>query len=105
MLDVLQIAPADEPQQMRQSLGRRRPRFTRTEILALNQLVNAEGEPVTVGELGHTCDMMESSIVQLIYRLRVKLGEDFNDPKLITSASFKDENGVRWKAYRFNEAE
>lgn len=105
MLDMVQTRPAADETDTLRRLMRRRTRYTRSEAVALNYLVNADGQPVTVGELARECDMMESSIIQLIYRLRTKLGEAANAPQLITSASWWDERGIFWKAWRFNEPE
>ena len=61
----------------------RRPRFTKTEAVILNELVNADGKPVTAAHLARLVDVKVSSVYAYICSIRAKLGEPAHNPQLI----------------------
>lgn len=72
-----------------------RPRFTMTEAMILNLLVNAAPQHVTIREIQHQLarfrrdkvPMMESSVKQTMVGLRAKLGERAWDPQQVVSVT------------------
>ena len=90
-----------------------RPRFTNSEILLLNRLINESPEPVFIDELrallvpfgvGYPTT---ASIKQHVTHIRAKLGEQRNHPVQIISVKERIDNpwGVPWLTvvgYRWN---
>ena len=76
---------------------RYRPRFTATEAILLNLLVNASPRHVTTEEIlrhlrrysPHGMGIMESSLKQALVQLRAKLGEKAWDPQQIVTIKHK----------------
>jgi DNA-binding response OmpR family regulator len=74
---------------------RYRPRFTTTEALILNTLVNAAPDPVSMEAIQrllqrysrHGMGIMESSVKQAMVQLRAKLGEKAYQPRQIVSVT------------------
>lgn len=70
---------------------KRRPRFTTSEAIILNALVNADGQPVALGRLRELVSAFsygyptEASVKQHVGSLRAKLGETKFHPTQILS--------------------
>jgi DNA-binding response OmpR family regulator len=77
-----------------------RPRFTTSEAVLLNTLVNADGKVVTVVELARVLKVMQSSVYSYIGSLRAKLGEPAYQPRLILT-DHPNEDNDRVTGWRF----
>jgi hypothetical protein len=78
----------------------RRPRFTRTEAVILNELVNANGQPVTATALARLTHVMRTSVGAYICSIRAKLGEPAYQPQFILTDWPSDDNDHQL-AWRF----
>jgi hypothetical protein len=86
---------------------RRRPRFTLSEAVALNVIVNAAPNPVAIGTLQEKIGLVSpfgrptrSSIAHLIGQIRAKLGEQRRNPTQLVSIrgteAYHRVIGYRW---------
>lgn len=89
----------------------RRPRLTNQEALILNMLVNADGEPVTLGAIvaniyrgQHIYNSYYKSVRQVISTLRAKLGEEAWRPTQIQTV-YAQRKGRAVLAYRWHDIE
>lgn len=89
----------------------RRPRFTASEILILNELVNRSPKPVTARRLqkllqgysSRSYPITPDTTRQHIANLRAKLGEQSRKPTLIVTVYVEHPNGGPELAYRYSE--
>lgn len=98
------------PTSFRDALPRRRPRFTTSEAVILNALVNAAPEPVSLASLqvrlrpfatnsyAHRVGITEASVRQHLVSIRAKLGDTKGRPDLIVSVLDEHRRlvGYRW---------
>jgi hypothetical protein len=80
----------------------RRPRFTNSEALILNTLINANGDVVTTRKLSLMIGVMEVSVKAYIGSLRSKLGEPKWAPRMIMTDWPCEENDYQ-TGYYFKE--
>jgi DNA-binding response OmpR family regulator len=88
----------------------RRPRFTNSQAIILNTLVNSQG-PVDIKRLVRLVDQFlgreyqttEQSIRSQIYQIRAKLGEEFRHPTQIVTTSIQKPDGEWVTAFKYVE--
>jgi DNA-binding response OmpR family regulator len=99
------------PEQSVERAPLRRPRFTATEVLILNELLNKSPDPVPVSSLvkllrrysGRLYLVYPSAVKQHVVNLRAKLGEASRQPTLIITLHVADEFGGTELAYQYRD--
>jgi DNA-binding response OmpR family regulator len=102
-----------EPRTSLDHIPLRRPRFTTSEIIILNELMNKSPEPVTISRLkrllqSHSSRLYpiyETAIGQHMSHLRAKLGEQSRHHTLIVSVHVERRDGTVELAYMYRNPE
>jgi DNA-binding response OmpR family regulator len=103
---VLQVV---DPARQFDRVPLRRPRLTASEVLVLNELINAAPRPVTRAQLMKVLQryssrhypVYDTAVGQHIVNLRAKLGEEAYNPNLIVSVRLEAPNGSTELAYKY----
>jgi DNA-binding response OmpR family regulator len=103
---VLQVV---DPARQFDRVPLRRPRLTASEVLILNEIINAAPRPITRTQLVKVLQrystrsyrIYETAITQHIVNLRAKLGEEAFNPNLIVSVYIERVGGGTELAYLY----